>query len=108
MAPGGAGRITRSLAWHITSGIWTGWLPLLPSQTLLGCPALCPLGKAIVGTWDGRPVARAALPSQLQQTCLPPPHRARHSSQGKVGVIWLGGQCRAKPRKQRRVNGQEE
>lgn len=109
MAPRGAGRITHSLAWHVTSGIQTGWLLLLPSQTLPGCPVLLSSGKAIVETWGGRPAARAALPSQLQLICLPPLHGAGHnSSHGKVGMIWLGGQRRAKPRKLRLVKAQEE
>lgn len=42
VAPRGAGTITHNLAWHITAGTQTGWLPLYPPQSLSGRPTPFP------------------------------------------------------------------
>lgn len=72
MAPRSTGRITHSLAWHVTSGVWTGWLPLLPSLTVPGCPVLCPPAKLSWRHGTGGQCQEELCPaSSSRPACLP-------------------------------------
>jgi len=72
VAPQGADRITRSLARHAALAIQTGWLSLLPSQTLPGCPVPRPRAKLPWGAGGRRPAAKQLRPASTSRpACLP-------------------------------------